>query len=55
MQDYLAIKEKPAIKKLLLKNLDDISDEIFFSDFMYRINSKEEREFRVVMITGNSN
>ena len=38
---------------MLQKNKETISDNICFSDYMYRINSKEQREYRIIFVTGN--
>jgi len=52
-QDYLGLRQTWAIKKILEKNKER-DDKICFSDYMYRINSKEKRERRVLFITSEA-
>jgi len=53
-QDYLGLKQTGLIKKLLEKNKEKPNDGICFSDYMYRINSREKREHRVLFITSEA-
>jgi len=53
-QDYLALRKNPVIVKMLQKNKEDIGETTCFSDYMFRINSRENREHRILFITGQT-
>jgi len=53
-QDYLGLKQTGLIKKILEKNKETQNDNICFSDYMYRINTRERREHRVLFITSEA-
>ena len=50
-RDYLSLRDKPAILKLMAKYNDDLQNAQCYSDYMIRINSKENKEKRAILIT----
>mmetsp|Transcript_5918 Transcript_5918/g.5181 ORF Transcript_5918/g.5181 Transcript_5918/m.5181 type:complete len:134 (+) Transcript_5918:955-1356(+) len=50
-KDYLNLLAKPKIQKILKDNGENVSSECVFSDYIYRINSRQNREYRIAFIT----
>jgi hypothetical protein len=50
-KDYLGIREDPRIVKTLKKFGEDLLDFRCYSDYMFRINHREHKEKRAILIT----
>ena len=49
--DYLSLRNKPVVLKIMAKYDEDKENDRCYSDYMIRINRKENKEKRVIFIT----
>lgn len=50
-RDYLNLHENPILRRMLQLNGEDPDDILCFSDQMMRINNREHKEKRVILVT----